>query len=235
MDQSELVVESYLRARGFSNIVYEPDGNVPPDFLVEGRIAIEVRRLNQNVVDSSGKHRGLEEAFVPTCQRIEKLLPMLGPSVQSECWYVGVDIGRPLESWRVLEPRLRSTLTKFMQMSSRREMRVAISDHLSIELVRAGTDRGRFFMLGMVSDDDSGGFVVSEQARNLDLCLEEKARKVALYRDRYPEWWIVLPDHIGYASNAEDQRQLREIFKSRHGWDKVILVSPIDPMHAFEI
>ena len=40
MDGSEEVVYQYLAARGFTDVVYEPDGQVPPDFLVNGRIAI---------------------------------------------------------------------------------------------------------------------------------------------------------------------------------------------------
>jgi len=44
--------------------VYEPDGNTPPDFLVNGTIAVEVRRLNQNEIIESG-HRGLEVTTFP--------------------------------------------------------------------------------------------------------------------------------------------------------------------------
>jgi len=42
MKQEEKWVEEYLTHRGFRDIVYEPDGNVPPDFLVNGKIANEV-------------------------------------------------------------------------------------------------------------------------------------------------------------------------------------------------
>jgi len=45
MDRSETVGMHHLLFRGHSDVIYEPDGNVPPDFLVEGRSAVEVRRL----------------------------------------------------------------------------------------------------------------------------------------------------------------------------------------------
>jgi hypothetical protein len=57
MDNSELIVSKYLASVHGDNFVYEPDGNTPPDFLVDQRIAVEVRRLNQNVVHD-GKHGG---------------------------------------------------------------------------------------------------------------------------------------------------------------------------------
>ena len=60
MDHSEKVVFQYLKSRGFINIVYEPDGNIPPDFTIDGRIAVEVRRLNENEKTTT-EHGGLEE------------------------------------------------------------------------------------------------------------------------------------------------------------------------------
>jgi hypothetical protein len=41
MNDSEKLVFEYLKSRGFDKVVYEPDGKVPPDFLIDGRIAVE--------------------------------------------------------------------------------------------------------------------------------------------------------------------------------------------------
>jgi hypothetical protein len=48
MNSKEKIAQNYLVSLGFKDIVFEPDGNIPPDFAVEGKIAVEVRRLNQN-------------------------------------------------------------------------------------------------------------------------------------------------------------------------------------------
>ncbi len=64
MDDSERTILEYLQNQDLGDVVYEPDGNVPPDFLVNGRIAVEVRRLNENVETDEG-HRGLEEIAKP--------------------------------------------------------------------------------------------------------------------------------------------------------------------------
>ena len=66
MDDSEARIAAYLAHRGFTDVVYEPDGNVPPDFLVDGRIAVEVRRLNLNAVTGT-EYQGLEEASILLC------------------------------------------------------------------------------------------------------------------------------------------------------------------------
>ena len=47
MKLEEKIAETYFKSIGFKNIVFEPKGNRTPDFVIDGEIAIEVRRLNQ--------------------------------------------------------------------------------------------------------------------------------------------------------------------------------------------
>ena len=46
MNRSEKIVHDYLNYLS-NDIIYEPFPNEPPDFLVDKRLAIEVRTLNQ--------------------------------------------------------------------------------------------------------------------------------------------------------------------------------------------
>jgi hypothetical protein len=48
MNREEKVAKTYLEKLGLGEVLFEPNGNVPPDFLINGRIAVEVRRLNQH-------------------------------------------------------------------------------------------------------------------------------------------------------------------------------------------
>jgi len=49
MKREEKITEAYLKALGFEDIVFEPEGKSKlPDFRIDGNIAVEVRRLNQN-------------------------------------------------------------------------------------------------------------------------------------------------------------------------------------------
>jgi hypothetical protein len=48
MNDSENTVRRYLERLELGPIQDEPDGKNSPDFLVDGRIAVEVRRLNEN-------------------------------------------------------------------------------------------------------------------------------------------------------------------------------------------
>jgi hypothetical protein len=62
MNDSEKAVYEYLTSLGFRTVVYEPDGKVSPDFLIDGRIAVEARRLNQNEDTASGDTAALKRS-----------------------------------------------------------------------------------------------------------------------------------------------------------------------------
>ena len=49
MNREELLAKNYLESLNLSSIIYEPDGNIPPDFLVDNHIAVEVTRLNEHI------------------------------------------------------------------------------------------------------------------------------------------------------------------------------------------
>jgi hypothetical protein len=234
MDSSEECVKQYLSARGFRDIVYEPDGNVPPDFLVDGRIAVEVRRLNQNVETPAGP-RGLEEVAIPLQARIEKLLANMGPSASGESWYVSHQIGRPLPPWPELRPAIQSALTSFRARPERQPTCTPIGATFSIDLRRTGRPYSDFFVLGGYVDSDAGGFVLPEMGRNIRLCVEVKTKKIEAVRSKYPEWWLALVDHIGHGLTADGRERLRELVQLDQSWDKVVLVSPLDASKGFDL
>jgi len=237
MDATEQLAGKYLRGLALGAVVYEPDGNVPPDFSIGNRIGVEVRRLNQSYTDSSGKARGLEEVTIPLWQRMKKILKSIGPSVDGECWYVGVDYGRPFPDWKQLEPRIRQELGAFMRQPVRSRIAIQIAPNFEIDLLKAGIDHGSFFVLGASSDNNSGGWVMAEVEKNLRLCIAEKEKKIAPYRQRYDEWWLVLADHIDCSMDKED----RVVFRTQvmptipHDFARIVFLDPRDNGRAFEV
>jgi hypothetical protein len=232
-DASEKIVSEHLAHRGFRDVVFEPDGNVPPDFLADGRIAVEVRRLNQNVETPAGP-RGLEQEEFPLRAMVEGLLPTLGPATGDESWFVYYSLRRPLPQWKQLEVALRQELAAFRNDPERRPpRRGAVPGLRRIDLIRAGDSYPDFF--GGSSDSDSGGFVLSEQIRNIRICVAEKTRKMAPVRHKYPEWWLALVDRIGFGNTSSDVERLRQLLELNHSWDKIILINPLDATEGHEL
>jgi hypothetical protein len=173
MDETETLANQFLAGLGLEEPVFEPDGNVPPDFLLSGRIAVEVRRLNQND-PRLAEPRGLEEDQIPTLYRIRRLLASLGPPRDERSWFVSYTLTRPLEGWRTLEPQVRSALEAFVPQSSNRTGRVELGSPLQISVHPAARPYKDMFVLGGYTDHDSGGWLLAELERNLNICIEEK-------------------------------------------------------------
>ena len=64
MDSTELLARSYLTSLHLGEVIFEPDGNIPPDFAIDKRIGVEVTRLNQHFAQAE-KRVGLEEQRYP--------------------------------------------------------------------------------------------------------------------------------------------------------------------------
>jgi hypothetical protein len=232
MDKSEAIVEKFLTHIGFTNLVYEPDGNVPPDFLADGRVAVEVRRLNQNH-DSGNGRRGLEEDAIPLWQKIENLIHSLGPPM-GESWFVGFSFSRPIKPWKELGPKLKSALIAFQSQSVQTSGRIYSDGAFWLDAIKAARPLQTYFRMGASSDFQSGGFSVAEMLSNIDHCINEKSQKIANVRSKYNEWWLVLTDHIGPGLDDFDKRQLLAYVNRPAGWNKVVVVSRSDPTRWLE-
>jgi hypothetical protein len=233
VDAAEQLAGTHLQARGFSSIVHEPDGNVPPDWLADGRVAVEVRRLNQNEL-TDVRPVGLEEARFPLIAKMRKLLDALGPSVEGESWYVLSGFRRPV-NWRETAGRLTAALQGFRDSAVREPLDHALSRGFWFRLIKAGVPQDHFFVLGGCTDRDSGGFVQSEMLRNIPPLVAEKTRKTAPFRALYPEWWLVLVDYIGYGLSADEAAKLQKRLQPSSDWHKIIIVNPLDARDAFEL
>lgn len=232
MDASEAIVEKLLRNMGFQKVVYEPDGNVPPDFLVDDEIAVEVRRLNQNH-DSGGGKRGLEETSIPLWQKIEKLAHSFGPA-DGVSWFVFFRFSRPVKPWKKLESELRKAFASFKARSSRTAGRIYANKNFELEVWPASKPLQHYFRMGGTSDDQSGGLIVAEMLDNIEHCASEKLEKISDHKNKYAKWWLVLTDHIGRGLDDFDKEQLLSHAKRPVGWDKIIVVSPSNPDNWFE-
>jgi hypothetical protein len=231
MDRSEELARVYLESLGLGYVAYEPDGGIPPDFTI-GDIAIEVRRLNQNY-ESDGRYEGLESVEASVLRYVEKLLPTYGPPRDGQGWWVSLTFWRPLDG-KAIKRELPKALAAFYATPNAAGLDAKLTRNFELEIRPAGIPVASHFMLGASSDFDQGGFVASEIIRNLNLCITEKAVKIAPYKDRYRDWWLVLPDYIGPDLNADERSNIGE-HVSTLTFSRVVLINPRDPTKALVI
>ncbi len=230
MNRDERIVESYLKSLQLGEVVYEPDGKVPPDFLVDGRIAVEARRLNQHF-QVEGESRGLEEDSIPLRQALENLLEEFGSSSDQPNWFVSFQFRRPILDRKELMPQIRAALHRFLQSPADETWYIPINDRFELTIVRGSKVTGLRFLIGGYDDMDAGGWVVSEIVRNLSTYVVEKTQKVAPYRSKYPIWWLIFVDYIGW---ADDEAEVRRYIERSKEWDRVLLLNPGNE-RAYEI
>lgn len=229
MDSCEALARDHLLGRGYRDVVYEPDGKVPPDFVVDGRIAVEVRRLNENERDAT-RPKGLNVVAAPLLARVQSLCHAHG-AANTGAWWVTVRFRRPVPPRERLLVETRAFLDRVHQGTA---SHVAI-DNVVLEATPRPDRRGKTFELGVMVDEDSGGWVLDELERNLRLIIGDKSVKIARVRHRYAEWWLLLVDHVAYGLSAEDRDQFKSSAQIDHDWNKIILVNPRDHMDYFEL
>jgi hypothetical protein len=234
MKPEESLAEQYLNSLGYGTAEYEPDGNVPPDFLLRPSIAVEVRRLNKQV-DLSGTKEGIEQAEIPLAKSVEKTLRKLDPLFSGKTYFVFYRFNRPISSHKKLSAKLEAALKTFLQGPASTPARVKIDPCLDIEIISATPRPGQCFIVAGNSDRERGGWLVADLAVNIQHCSDEKTVKIAPYRARYSAWWLLLVDFIGHGLDEFDQRQLKEAAGIRHTWDKIIIINPLQPLQAFEV
>jgi hypothetical protein len=232
MNRDENIAEGYLKSLDLGPAVHEPDGNQMPDFLVDGRIAVEVRRLNQHVEIDDGTE-GLESVEAALGRFIDRLLPTLGPANEEGSWWVSYHFRRPLDL-KALKRDIPRALRDFTGKRADKAYRFELQPNFGMDLQSTSDTHPHKFLLGAYNDYDAGGFVGAEIIRNANLCIAEKAAKLSSVRERYPEWWLLLVDRIGPNLNASERNDLPNHI-SPAPWDRVVLLDPAAPSRALTI
>jgi hypothetical protein len=223
MKSEERRASEFLKSIGFSNILYEPDGNIPPDFLIDGKIAIEVRRLNQ-YFDEGSKPEPLEKLEFKLIPRIERLLNEIYLEDFSHSAAVMVRFQRPLKINKELIVKIKNQLVAFAGKVEQ-PLRVQFDENLLLDLRPLSQKHERYYYLGF-SDYDSGGLLTSIFYEGLKTAIVEKQKKIIKYFHKYPEWWLILVDRIGYSYEEADIIQIKEREHITNNFKKIFVISP---------
>jgi hypothetical protein len=237
MNDSEVIAYSYLVGLGkeLKAIRFEPHGKRTPDFLVDNRIAVEVRRLNQHY-SHEGTSRGLEEASIPLQMRLRRLLLSFGPPNRRQSWFVNYKFRRPLPETVRLIDDLRNTLRSFKDNpGTAPSTQIKLDRNFEVDLLRTSEIHSMLFLLGASIDRDSGGWVRPELERNLRMAVQEKAKVVSRYLGDYPEWWLILVDRISHGTWDRAKDFSRALSDIDHAFSKIILVDQSDPPRGLEL
>jgi hypothetical protein len=230
VDRAEKHVAEFLRRRGHT-FDHEPDGNIPPDFLVDKHIAVEVQRLIQTETGTTT----LAETAIPLSLYLKKLTLESGAPTHGASWYLYYRFCRPIDL-KKLKPDLKRQLDAFREGGIHEKKILNVGDSFKLEIYPAPHPRETFFVMMGCSDQDGGGFLFDEIRQSATNCIANKTDKIKQYRAKYSVWWLVFVDFIAYWLDDSEVEQFKSDVSIPHpGWDKVIVLHPTDPTRFFEI
>jgi len=233
----ERVARDHLTFLGYEDVQPHPnDRNSPPDLLINGTVAVELRRLNQNE-RGSDTPKGLDETDIPL---LDALLALLGTFDEEwpTRWHVTVAFRRPLpKRLRTFKKRLRALLQRVLDQPDSTEPAVMDEGNIHVEVVRRPPSARPTFTLRL-QDLDRGAWVLDEYQHSLGLCIPEKSRVTAEHRAGYSEWWLILVDDIvpGALASEETAQDFRaRVSVESRDWNRVIIVNKLDHRQGFDL
>lgn len=227
MKREEELVLKYLEANDYRNIIHEPKGQSTPDFSINARIGVEVRRLNQHFTLGTSAEP-LESLDYAIHNAFIESMNSFPASATRNCALVSYDFRRPLVVDKKLKQQIKTVMREHLPYIDQRKT-YTIDHKIDIEFWPASTVHDTAYVYGSSSDDNSGGFVTGNVYEALQLILQEKWAKVEPVHERYPEWWLALVDYIGYGFSELDLKNFHEHPKLENQFDRILLISPMDP------
>ena len=245
-NEDECRAKRWLESQGHTDI-YRPCTE-PPDFVVEGCYAVEVRRLNW-MTDRDGKSEGIENSEKPLEDAVKAVLEQYsqapgGYTVLVDCNY---PFDPPIPPKEVTRREVKEAVDKFMEemrrdLESRRcplRSRISLACGMTLLFwpVRL-PGPGGFELDDVEVATASRGWMLADTTDNIARCIQKKTRQVvaACRVNDYREWWLVLVDHIHVVSLREAYlNKVRGALPPRDLWSRIIVVSPENPEWFFEL
>ena len=210
-----------------NNIKPEPDGNITPDFLLDGRIAVEVRRFNQYHIKANGKWEGLEAVEYSLLDKIKIILDSFSSMEHQFSVHVSVDFKRPVELKSFKEEACNKVETYVREHFGEKKT-IQIGNNISIYMTPLSKKYEKPFVCCGVMDLDNGGFVIENIFNPLPFIISEKEGKLAKQYDKYPVWWLLLVDTMGVDWLDLNEIETLKSARTYVTWfDKVILIPPV--------
>jgi hypothetical protein len=195
MNREEQITEAYLRKSEFKDVVFEPDGNIPPDFSVDGKIAVEVRRLNQHFF-TKDEIRGLEETRIPLFKLLESSLSEFDSEYKGYSYWVSIRFYRPVEKSDTNKKAIVKTLTDFLSRPLPPSCDIKVTENIYFHIYPSQAVEGRVFRFAeeRIETAEDGHWLSSKRTSTIASQRKRKRSRTTM-TNIFPGglfWWIKL-------------------------------------------
>jgi hypothetical protein len=219
----EIIAEKYLHTIIRNSIVYEPDGNVAPDFLIDGNIAVEVRRLTQNYFGEA-KVESTEVVQIPFLDLIRNTLNEFDIVDTNKTYWVTAYIDRPIDKMKKVRIELIKNLNSFLDSGLKMPYEIETKIGFGIKINQSSDFNGKIFRLASFRDKQRQGWLHSELIKNIKYCIKDKTEKISRVVGKYPCWWLVLVNHIASGVPKSIYELVDKQLEIKEPWERLIII-----------
>ena len=251
-NEDERIAREWLKLQGYTNIEW-PDRD-PPDFVVDGKYAVEVRRMNP-IIEIDGQKKGEEELRIRLFDAVKRILDSFGPSVKGRGFSISCEYdypGLPLPQSKVLEQQIKKVLQPFRdevlksdQIPSLLPSELELECGVCLDLQFENQQLSMFSIELQGVSDGNGCWLLGEVRKSLQHSIEEKRHKIcrkiaeqeSLYHDH--EWWLLLIyrmfDMPLQILQQDDMESLSREVRVQKPLSRVFVISPenLEWFHEF--
>ena len=234
-----MYVEQWLQSQGYTNIQFLTDTNdQPPDFIVNGDIAVEVRRLNWMF---GNRNTGLEGVEIPLEQDIKTGLESAGQPPHGCKIFVSCDLFHTkLPNRKTIIQEIREAANGYVECvkdslrlghrppHSRNETSFGMSirfDALTNSAIN------HFELMDVSAGIGVAGWIVADSIDNINRCINEKTDKIKDEHDLYTIWWLILVEHNVHPTVLREPDELQTVRNKLTNttlWSRITILSNLE-------
>lgn len=221
--------KEYLDSLGYKNIEYEKIPNSTPDFLIDNKIAVEVRRLNRNFI--MGNIESFESQIT---NNIKKIISNFKGETFNNSAYLSIILTEPkqIDKKKIITKKIKEVFEEHQNFINEKK-EYFISDYLSLSF--APTEKkDTIYRYGAIQTPF--GWINSDLDINIQYCIDEKINKINNHKDfnftHCKEWWLILVDYVAYGMDNYDFKLLNI---DKKNFSKIIILSQSKNSTVYEL
>jgi len=229
-NKDESRAKKYLQTLGYKDLTHEPLGNVTPDFLIDNKIAVEVRRLNRNHIDNENRI-SIENLEIVLVKKIKKFLKTFHSKNHTHSVNISIHFEETflIKNLHKIIKKIKRKLSKHAKHPEKHRIYFITE---SIQIICTPKDPQK--EIYQFSDCNNDEFWISNKLLSkIQENIIEKNEKISENFKIYPEWWLVLVDSIIYSLDEEDFLRLQTLHPKKYKFSKIIILSAKGKFETF--
>lgn len=207
MKPEEKIAKKYLEQQGLGSAIFEPDGNIPPDFaFLAQHKAIEVRRLNR-ILSADGILTE-ENIYIPFWKKLKEVLNTFDGQFNDKSYLVIIDYVTPHPLPKFNSKKISQELKLFLDSQDCKLPYILfVNDGLSLCILELEPINEHTFILASWGYDIRS--VNNLYIDSVQRFITEKSNKIKSHKHKYSEWKLLLVDSMRWSLGIEDVERIK--------------------------